>query len=337
MSGGHGSPRRRKQHEEEHEEEGGSERWLVTYADMLTLLMVLFIVLFASSNIDKKKYAALHKGLASAFNEGQPASSGGTGILQGGTTVNDNTHEGTLAGNPVGPNQDAADVVAQNTQGSNAAQSNLKDESLDKIEKEIQQALHVARLPDSSVLFDKEARGLVISIVTDKVLFDTGSTKLLPGGEKILDAIAPALQTSHHSLAVEGHTDNVPYSDGSKMDNWTLSGGRADAVLHRLLFDKVPQNGLSESGYADTIPLADNATTAGRARNRRVDIVVLKAGSAAGGATTGTLPTPASNVPVPTSEPTTAPAVAPTSVPSRQPSSSAPSPVTPRPPNGGPR
>jgi chemotaxis protein MotB len=304
MSSGHG---KRKKPEEEHEEEGGSERWLVTYADMLTLLMVLFIVLFASSNIDKKKYAGLQKSLSSALNDGSPGTAGGQGILDGGTTVND--QKGSLAGNPIGPDQSAAQVSV-------GSLGQSVDSTLGKISEKVSAALKAKNLT-TSVAQARTGGGLIITIVTDKVLFNSGSDVLLPEGVKILDALAPALVNTGRNITVTGHTDSVPITGGEFPDNLWLSSARAITVEEHLIHDGVDAPtgvGLSATGYGDTQPVADNTTAAGRGKNRRVEIIVAPAPSGSGTATpsipavpgTSTAPLGASSAPQPASAVTTA-------------------------------
>ena len=140
--------------------------------------------------------------------------------------------------------------------------------------------------------FEQRDNGLVVNVVTDRVLFELGEASLRPEGRKVLDAVAPALRGLPNALTVEGHTDNVPVS-GRYASNWELSTERATTVLRYLLTRGVPSGQVSAAGYADQRPLSSNATAAGRARNRRVAIVVHaldSSGSAAQAASA--IPTP---------------------------------------------
>jgi chemotaxis protein MotB len=273
------SRRRRPAHEEEHE--ANHERWLLTYADMITLLMVLFIVLFAISVVDKKKFAELADGLSHQFGASTKVLPDGTGVLDGGKTAN--ADQGQLANNPNQPivpiNQ--ADIDAQrqaaSTQQQVASQDRARQEqaALTDAEQKIAAALKRQGLQNSAHL-TIDARGLVVSIVTDQVLFDTGEADLKPIGDEVLDAIGPTLAALPNNISVEGHTDNVPITGGPFPSNWELSAVRATTVLRYLVTnDGLQAARMSATGYAETKPVAANDTVVHRAQNRRVDVVVL--------------------------------------------------------------
>jgi chemotaxis protein MotB len=148
------------------------------------------------------------------------------------------------------------------------------EDSFVKLRAEITRSLQLRGL-NGSVEFDRQERGLVINVVTDKVLFDLGSADLRPQGARVLDAIGPSLAKVGNTLSVEGHTDNIPISGGAFPSNWELSTERATTVLRYLLSKRVSPRRVSAAGYADQRPLVGNDTPAHRARNRRVAIVVL--------------------------------------------------------------
>jgi len=250
--------RRRGDHEEEHV---NHERWLLTYADMITLLMVLFIVLFAISQIDQKKFAQLHEGLAKSFGDAKVLD-GGQGILSA-STVQSITPDDSLS-----PRQS----LDRQHQAARAAAQELED--MTRVRRGIAAALAAHGLT-GAVQFSQETRGLVINVVTDRVLFELGSATLRPEGGLVLDAIAPQLVRLPNRLTVEGHTDNVPISGARYPSNWELSAERATTVLRYLLDRHVKPSLVSAAGYADQRPLLPNDSAAHRARNRRVAIVVL--------------------------------------------------------------
>jgi chemotaxis protein MotB len=245
---------RRRDHEEEHENE---ERWLLTYADMITLLMVLFIVLFSIGQLDLKKFEQLKVGLSASFGDGgRAAVSGGAGVLDAG--------EGALDG------QTAQDILDAQTAAAQAEQNRLNEAKGD-----IKEALTGQGLGDQ-VTFRLEDRGLVLQIVSDRVLFDLGKAHLRPEGQAVLDGIAGALHNVPNNFAVEGHTDNRPIRGGPFPTNWELSSARATTVLRYLVENAgIPARKISSAGYADTRPLFPNDTNEHRARNRRVELVVL--------------------------------------------------------------
>ena len=254
MSGGGGSSRKRRHQEEEHE---NHERWLVTYADMLTVLMALFIVMFALSVVDKVKFEQFKKGLNGDLGAGASILAGGPGLQQ-----SDNSVSVDL--------QSAITALEDKRAREQAAGKERQD--LEKARRAILQAL-VAKNMQSAVRFQIDERGLVVTVVTDDVLFDLGSAALRPKGTAVLDAIAPALKALPNQVTVEGHTDDLPIR-GSYGSNWELSTARATSVL-RYMLDRhaVPARRLSAAGYADQRPLTAN-TPAGRGVNRRVEVIV---------------------------------------------------------------
>ncbi len=120
-------------------------------------------------------------------------------------------------------------------------------------------------------------RGLVVEILTDNVFFDSGQASLNPGALRILDDIGAVLQGERkHPIVVEGHTDSEPISGGIYPSNWELSGARSAAVVRRFAGAGVLSKRLALAGYADQVPVATNSTSAGRSRNRRVDVVLTR-------------------------------------------------------------
>lgn len=265
-------------HEEAHE---NHERWLLTYADMITLLMVLFIVLFAIGETNQGKFNKLHDGLAASF--GTPTVvDGGQGILQGSqrqAPVPDESREAEVA------------LARQRQQQLSAAR---EKEQMDRIRALITAALAKKGLVDA-VQFSSDERGLTVNVVTDRVLFDLGQADLRVEGRDVLDAIAPALKGLPNHVTVEGHTDNAPISSARFASNWELSTERATTVLRYLLGHGLAPSRSSAAGYADQRPLVPNDTAGHRARNRRVAIVVLSMTSQ----TPGQDPFPSVATPVP--------------------------------------
>ncbi len=262
---------RRSRLHEEHEEHVNHERWLITYADMITLLMVLFIVLYSISQVDLAKFRQLKSGIAGGF--GGPSASaaltGGAGPLEGGGGVFD---AGLQAASGVTPDQAAQSALA--AAEARAAGARQQRAILQNAQDQIQHSLDQEGL-GNTVAFRLEARGLVVTIVSDKVLFDPGQADLRPEGRQIVDNLAAALDKLPNQLSVEGHTDNTPIS-GRFPSNWELSTARATTVLRELI-DRhgFSADRLQAAGYADTRPVATNDTPDGRAANRRVELVVL--------------------------------------------------------------
>ncbi|MGY1815451.1 flagellar motor protein MotB [Blastococcus sp. SYSU D00820] len=282
MSAGHGGSRRKKH--EEHEEHENHERWMVSYADMMTLLLVLFIVLYAMSQVDKDKFAALASGLSDAF--GTPVS-----------VIPQATPEGSVLDGlpgaidvassiPPDPTVEQAEVDAAAAQAAQAAARQVSAEAqtqyaqLDGVREQLDQALSAAGFAGAA-RYEIDERGLVVHIVSDPVLFDAEEADLRPEGRAILDAIAPTLAGLTHQLAVEGHANHLPVTPGGQWpSNWELSAYRATTVVRYLAGDGVPQERMAGTGYSDTRPLVPITDPNALALNRRVDIVVLSTASA---------------------------------------------------------
>ncbi len=249
------SKRRHKHHEEEHE---NHERWLVTYADMLTVLMALFIVMFALSVVDKAKFEKFKEGLNGDLGNGASLLEGGPGLQQAGDT----------------PIDLQSAITALNEKQSRQQAAAQEKDDLEQARQKILASLKAKHMEDK-VRFKLDERGLVVTVVTDDVLFALGSATLRPQGNAVLDAIAPALQALPNQVTVEGHTDDLPIS-GRFASNWELSAERATSVLRYLLDrHRVPAKRLAAAGYADQRPLTPNISPAARSANRRVEVIVL--------------------------------------------------------------
>jgi chemotaxis protein MotB len=251
--------RRRVAHVEEHE--GGMERWLLTYADMITLLLALFIVLFSLSTISVKKFLEFKLGLTQTFNPSGISLPGGTGLLSAPTIA-------AQAG--------LASQVGTGGAGSpkvNAAQ-------LRQIADEISRALAQEHL-SSYAKVNLGASSVVVQILADRVFFQTDSAALGVAGAQIVDTIATVVRPKPNLIEVQGYTDNQPINGGPFASNWELSAARAANVTNRLnVVDGVPATRLSASGYSDTHAAAPNNTAVNQAKNRRIDVVIL--GTASG-------------------------------------------------------
>src|SRR3954454_16204845 len=224
----HPGRKRPKKHEEEEHE--NHERWLVSYADMVTLLMCLFIVLFAMSQVDKAKFAALASGLSASF--GAPI-----------TALPGTTPEGSVLDALPAPVNIAAGIAPQQKAAQSdvdAAAAQAAAERAKRVATEAQgaydelaaardklnAALTAAGYPDAA-RYQIDERGLVVHIVADAVLFDAEEAELRPEGRQILDAMAPTLIGLPNVLRIEGHANHLPVDpDGPWPSNWELSSYR---------------------------------------------------------------------------------------------------------------
>jgi chemotaxis protein MotB len=278
---------RREEHEE-HEEHENHEAWVIPYADMLTLLMCLFLVLFAVGNVDKQKFEKLSESMRAEFGSGASekivslGEEASTGPLLGGESLFESVTPTTatpsiVIGDPgaigadIGPAIIAPIVEVVVTDEVAAQQSYDELLALQQLVRERAEARGLA----DAVGFRFENRGLVVSIITDQVLFPESSAVLQPQGIEIVELVADVLRASPNNISIEGHTDSRPISSGRYPSNWELSTARATSVLrHRTENIGFDPTRLSAAGYADTRPVASNDTPEGAARNRRVEVVV---------------------------------------------------------------
>jgi chemotaxis protein MotB len=270
-------------HEEEHE---NHEAWVIPYADMITLLMGLFIVMWSIGNADLQKLEAISAGFASTLGMGAGATggpnSGGTGIFDGIEQPSLELQRLLIEAPILTPERFDQAVGALEREEQVAEARAIETAQLDQVQQKITE--HAASTGVSDVIgFRYEERGLVVSIVSDQVLFEPGSAVLRPEGRQVLDGLADALLLLPNQVAIEGHTDSVPISTLRFPSNWELSTARATTVLQYFLstYD-FPPDRLTASGYAEQRPIGDNGTAGGRAQNRRVDIAVLSMGNPTG-------------------------------------------------------
>ncbi|WP_127498445.1 flagellar motor protein MotB [Actinoplanes solisilvae] len=284
MSSGGG---KRKQRHEEHEEHVNHERWLVSYADMLTLLFVLFVVLYSMSDVNMKKFAQLAQGLQSGFGAQSAAFQGQSAPLDGSGNSAEivqidpgaNPGDGKAGSSNLTAQQQeavrAAMAAEDRKKASQNAEAAAKEaENLKKIENKISDSLAKGKLLDS-VKFTIDERGLIVTVMTNEVVFDGNRADLRPGGKKILDAIAPAIAKLPNKIEVDGNTNQLKMKTTFYPSGWELSAARASTTVRYLVGHGLAKNRMSAVGFSDTKPLIDPADPRSITMNRRVDIVVL--------------------------------------------------------------
>jgi chemotaxis protein MotB len=228
-----------------HEEHENMERWLVSYADFITLLFAFFVVMYSVSSVNEGKYRVLSDSLSSSFSKTKAV-----GDL-------------SLMNLPVSKNQPI--VVKEKPKSQDNARSYLKAAN----------AISTAKVPKGVKVTSTE-RGLSIRIA-DETLFGSGSSAISPQIQEFLDLIVGLVRDLPNSIAVEGHTDDQPISTAAFPSNWDLSTGRANALIryftehHHLRAER-----FSSAGFAGTRPIETNATAEGQASNRRVELIVLR-------------------------------------------------------------
>jgi chemotaxis protein MotB len=243
---------------------GGDSRWLITYGDLVTLLMAFFVCLYGISKSDTAKFNKFLGGLGPFGNEAPV----GDGVLDGSSSIVGQD------GQPQAASQAEASVVTATGMLEAPANYTLTQGDVDSLIADLQKDLAAKGLQDA-VRFRHDPRGLVAAIATDQVLFETGSSQISARGRDIAGAIGPKLSRLTNDVVVEGHTDNVPLQR-TGYNNWNLSTDRAVALV-RLLQEGYGVNPehLTATGYGEFRPAADNGTVQGRGANRRVEIVVI--------------------------------------------------------------
>lgn len=243
----------------EDEPKKGAPAYMNTYGDMMTLLLTFFVLLFSMSSIDVSKF----KAIIASFD-------GSSGVLSGGETIEENTN---ILGNGVRQfpeKKNKEDLSQQANRDAQAALEKIKQD-LERymVNENIQEKVTVEQNGDEIILrFD------------DILLFDTGKADIKPGAIPVLDTLGVKLKeylTEGYRLRLEGHTDNVPIRTSQFPSNWELSAARAIAVA-KFFTDEMDfeVSKISTEGFRDNVPIGDNATSEGRAMNRRVEIKISK-------------------------------------------------------------
>jgi chemotaxis protein MotB len=261
------SARRRRghAHEEEHENE---ERWLVSFADMMTLLFCLFMVLFAISSVNTSKFESLQRALQEAFSG--RIMSGGEAVMQTGSEPK----PGRPTAEP--PIAALSPMAALGRSDAAKAAAKRETERFKQLKRRID-ALAAREGLSGRVQTTVRRRGLVVELLTDKLFFDPGRAELKPAAHGVLARLGDVLrQERRHPIVVEGHTDSTPIASSMYPSNWELSGARAAAVVRSFARRGVLPGRLSLAGYGAENPVADNGTPDGRSRNRRVDVTLTR-------------------------------------------------------------
>jgi chemotaxis protein MotB len=245
------------------------ERWLVSYADFITLLFAFFVVLFSSSQVDKRKVGKISVAMQEAFQQ--------MGVFQ---TANSRTPMVTADPLPTENIQLIEDAKGMSGRGhmasplekSLAAPPPLKD--LETVQKQLAVAL-APEIERHEVVLKATREGLVISL-REMGFFDSGSAELRTTSQGAVQKIALELAAQANNIRIEGHTDDVPIHNTQFKSNWELSTARATEMIRLFITQyHLPASRLAAAGYAEYHPVASNETDEGRAQNRRVDIVVL--------------------------------------------------------------
>lgn len=235
-------PRNRKHDNDNRDDQPGSPAWMTTFGDMMTLLLVFFVLLYSFSSMDVEKFEGFISALQNQL-----------GVLEGGKTITPN------------PNIDAG------TMGEDYAQA---PENIQQIMRELDNYIESNGLGER-VNVENKRKGLVISL-TGEILYELGRADIRDEGREVLAMISDILIDIPNDIMIEGHTDNLPIRTDEFPSNWELSTARAVNVIEFLIEERdFDPARLSAAGYSEYRPVADNDNADGRAENRRVEVVVL--------------------------------------------------------------
>ncbi|MDF2962062.1 MAG: flagellar motor protein [Paenibacillus sp.] len=240
------------------------ERWLITYADLITLLLIFFVIMYAMSKIDTEKYQILAQSLNMEFRKADSMLPNGHGVL------------GSLSTAKADEGEKTEDAEKNKKEQAEKEQKELREKQLKDLLEKIQQYIQQQDL-QTQVFAANTPRGVSVTL-NDLFLFDLGKAELKKEAYPVLNQLATLLPTLNTTISIEGHTDNIPLATGSiYRDNWGLSNERSLSVLRYFINNSgMDPKKLISTGYADTRPVVDNDTPDNRSKNRRVEIVVLR-------------------------------------------------------------
>ncbi len=257
--------------------------YLATFADLMSLLMCFFVLLLSFATIDAIRFKKMAESMKDAFGVQReiPAAE----IVKGVSVIKQEWSPSVSEPSVVNEvRQETSDVEKENLKmndGEMDAEQAMKladqiiEKELQEQMAELQEALK-EQIDQGLISLEKEEKKIIIRI-QEKGSFGSGSARLDPGFYKVIDRISEVLATRPGKILVAGHTDNIPIRTGRFRSNWELSSARAVTVLHALLRNpKLDQRRVVVQGFADTRPVADNATPQGRAKNRRVELIIMR-------------------------------------------------------------
>ena len=249
----------RKKSEEEHE---NVERWLVSYADFITLLFAFFVVMYAISSINEGKYRVMSDSLINAFRE-VPTTDQAIQLGAKNPAILDGS------GMPIGH-------AVQHPQGGAPGTTPERQQAAERMKNVAKNVLEAMQpmSQNGKVRVTQSPRGITVEI-NASLLFNSGDAVLNPQSKQALAAVAKVLAEVENPIQVEGHSDNIPINSPAYPSNWELSSARAGSVVRLFAELGVPTTRMVAIGYADNQPLDTNATPEGRARNRRVNVLIL--------------------------------------------------------------
>ncbi|SHE56807.1 OmpA family protein [Clostridium fallax] len=224
------------------------DEWLATYSDTITLLLTFFILLYTMSSVDSQKLKVMSAAMQKAFQG------------KGESVLEYNLHNGTepIVGNEDIEKPDSGDTVNENDSAYNNIEQFVNENNL-----------------ASDVRLTKDERGVILQI-KDSILFESGKADLIESSREVLDKISKLLSSMPNKVIIEGHTDNLPINTYKFASNWELSAARAVNVVKYFSDNKkIDPTRFCAAGYGEYRPIVDNSTPDNRAKNRRVNILIV--------------------------------------------------------------
>jgi chemotaxis protein MotB len=265
------------------EKKENSERWLLTYSDLITLLMILFVVLFAMSSTDQEKYSQLAQSLQAALGDNGKTINGsmiqnGSGILEEQTpgSGTDIEYQNQSSEQDIGSGEgnNGEDGTGKDGTGKTGESDVKSSTEFNNLRTELLQAIKNDKFKDKLYITITE-KGLVISVSND-ILFDSGKADVKSDMKETLEIIAQLINRIGNPIQVDGYTDNIPVHNNRYTSNWQLSAERAANVVEYLIDNNnVKPERLTASGHGEYRPVASNKTAEGRESNRRISITIL--------------------------------------------------------------
>ncbi|WP_337018358.1 flagellar motor protein MotS [Oceanobacillus massiliensis] len=243
----------------------GAPKWMVTYSDMVTLVLVFFILLFSMSQIDLTKFDTISE----SFRNRMIFDFSPSAVPLDNSADNlDQDEKDEMEHDSDTPTEEVSDTVSSSTE----------DDSLNELVNNVESYMDEYDL-NNVVSANRTERGVVL-VLQESILFDSGEADILVEGQPFLDRIGTLLTDIPNNVKVEGHTDSRPISNYRYPSNWELSGARASSVVRYLIEEnKLDVSRFSTVGYADTKPLVPNTSEENWSQNRRVEIVILEKGN----------------------------------------------------------
>lgn len=246
------------------------ERWLLTWADLLTLLLALFIVMYAASAVNTSKAETIAASMQQAFSGKVLTGSGSIRQEQ----KADQPVEAIARIAPLAPQIIDEEKLPESDREKAARRA--EEAKLEALKRRLDAVIRAKGL-GADVATTVERRGLVVRVVTDQILFASGDASLSHQGGELLGQIRRVLRIDRkHPIAVDGHTDSEPIATDRFRDNWELSASRAASVVRFLAGAELAPHRFTATGHGDQAPRASNAAPQGRRLNRRVEIALTR-------------------------------------------------------------